>query len=110
HGSGRRTMGRVTTQNPTTTPLAGDTADARRPDDAPPRWTSYVAIGDSFTEGLWDPYPGEPDHQRGWADLLAQHLAARRVEAGEAPSRHANLPIRRREPRPSAPRQRPAAQ
>lgn len=22
-------------------------------------WRSYVAIGDSFTEGLWDPYPGE---------------------------------------------------
>ncbi len=58
-------MGRVTTQNPTTTPLAGDTTDARRPDDPAPRWSSYVAIGDSFTEGLWDPYPGEEDHQRG---------------------------------------------
>ncbi|SMF24515.1 Lysophospholipase L1 [Cellulosimicrobium cellulans J1] len=102
-------MGRVTTQNPTTTPLAGDTADARRPDDAPPRWTSYVAIGDSFTEGLWDPYPGEPDHQRGWADLLAQHLAARRVEAGEEPLRYANLAIRGRKLRSILTEQVPAA-
>ncbi|MFD6032919.1 SGNH/GDSL hydrolase family protein [Cellulosimicrobium funkei] len=102
-------MGRVTTQNPTTTPLAGDTADARRPDDPAPRWTSYVAIGDSFTEGLWDPYPGEEDHQRGWADLLAQHLAARRVAAGEDPLRYANLAIRGRKLRSILTEQVPAA-
>lgn len=102
-------MGRVTTQNPTTTPLAGDTADARRPDDPAPRWTSYVAIGDSFTEGLWDPYPGEEDHQRGWADLLAQHLATRRVAAGEEPLRYANLAIRGRKLRSILTEQVPAA-
>lgn len=102
-------MGRVTTQNPTTTPLAGDTADARRPDDPAPRWTSYVAIGDSFTEGLWDPYPGEEDHQRGWADLLAQHLATRRVAAGEKPLRYANLAIRGRKLRSILTEQVPAA-
>ncbi|WP_418884343.1 SGNH/GDSL hydrolase family protein [Cellulosimicrobium protaetiae] len=99
----------MTTQNPTTTPLAGDASDARRPDDAPPRWTSYVAIGDSFTEGLWDPYPGEDDHQRGWADLLAQHLAVRRVEAGEDPLRYANLAIRGRKLRSILTEQVPAA-
>lgn len=102
-------MGRVTTQNPTTTPLAGDTADARRPDDPAPRWTSYVAIGDSFTEGLWDPYPGEEDHQRGWADLLAQHLATRRVAAGKEPLRYANLAIRGRKLRSILTEQVPAA-
>lgn len=102
-------MGRVTTQNPTTTPLAGDTADARRADDPAPRWTSYVAIGDSFTEGLWDPYPGEEDHQRGWADLLAQHLATRRVAAGEEPLRYANLAIRGRKLRSILTEQVPAA-
>ncbi|KAJ8145611.1 hypothetical protein OY671_001313 [Metschnikowia pulcherrima] len=102
-------MGRVTTQNPTTTPSAGDTADARRPDDPAPRWTSYVAIGDSFTEGSWDPYPGEEDHQRGWADLLAQHLATRRVAAGKEPSRYANLAIRGRKSRSILTEQVPAA-
>lgn len=102
-------MGRVTTQNPTTTPLAGDTTDARRPDDPAPRWSSYVAIGDSFTEGLWDPYPGEEDHQRGWADLLAQHLATRRVAAGEEPLRYANLAIRGRKLRSILTEQVPAA-
>nr|WP_255372077.1 SGNH/GDSL hydrolase family protein [Cellulosimicrobium sp. CUA-896] len=55
-----------------------------------------MAIGDSFTEGLWDPYPGKEDHQRGWADLLAQHLAVRRVDAGAEPLRYANLAIRGR--------------
>jgi lysophospholipase L1-like esterase len=35
---------------------------------------SYVALGDSFTEGLNDPY--RPDEFRGWADRLAEHIAA----------------------------------
>ncbi len=83
----------MTTQNPTTSPHAGNASTAP---EGPPRWTSYVAIGDSFTEGLWDPYPGKEDHQRGWADLLAQHLAVRRVDAGAEPLRYANLAIRGR--------------
>ncbi|WP_253182107.1 SGNH/GDSL hydrolase family protein [Cellulosimicrobium cellulans] len=83
----------MTTQNPTTSPHAGDASTAP---EGPPRWTSYVAIGDSFSEGLWDPYPGKEDHQRGWADLLAQHLAVRRVQAGAEPLRYANLAIRGR--------------
>ncbi len=59
-------------------------------------WTRYVAIGDSFTEGLWDPYPEFADHQRGWADLLAQNLATRRRAAGAEPLHYANLAIRGR--------------
>ena len=40
----------------------------------PPFYERYVAIGDSTTEGLDDPYPdGTP---RGWADRLAERLEA----------------------------------
>ncbi|HEX6500998.1 MAG TPA: SGNH/GDSL hydrolase family protein [Micromonosporaceae bacterium] len=39
-------------------------------------WRSYVAVGDSFTEGLDDPYPSGKGY-RGWADLVAQVLAQR---------------------------------
>jgi lysophospholipase L1-like esterase len=41
------------------------------------QWGSFIAVGDSFTEGLDDPYP---DHGtfRGWADLVASALAERR--------------------------------
>jgi lysophospholipase L1-like esterase len=40
-------------------------------------WRSFVAMGDSFTEGLHDPYPNGTF--RGWADLVAARLA---VDAG----------------------------
>jgi lysophospholipase L1-like esterase len=40
---------------------------------------SFVAMGDSFTEGIGDPYPGGGD--RGWADRFAGWLAAG-LEAG----------------------------
>ncbi|GMA24691.1 SGNH hydrolase [Luteimicrobium album] len=59
-----------------------------------PRWTSYVAVGDSFTEGLWDTDPAAPDRCRGWADRLAASLSARRVAAGQEPLRYANLAVR----------------
>ena len=53
-------------------------------------WRRYVALGDSFTEGLEDRYP---DHAvRGWADRLAQALADR---CGQDVS-YANLAIRGR--------------
>ncbi|PZM94817.1 MAG: GDSL family lipase [Actinobacteria bacterium] len=39
------------------------------------RWRSFVAVGDSFTEGLDDPYPDGT--YRGWADLVATALAAK---------------------------------
>ncbi|MEU4677248.1 SGNH/GDSL hydrolase family protein [Micromonospora sp. NPDC023737] len=54
------------------------------------RWRSFVAVGDSFTEGMDDPYPDGTF--RGWADLVATRLAA---EAGPD-FRYANLAIRGR--------------
>ena len=38
-------------------------------------WRRYVAIGDSFTEGIGDPEPGSPGGNRGWADRVAEVLA-----------------------------------
>ena len=66
---------------------------------APPRWSRYVALGDSFTVGLWD-QPDADGECRGWADVLAAHLSARRVSAGSAPLEYANLAIRGRLLRP----------
>jgi lysophospholipase L1-like esterase len=57
---------------------------------------SYVAVGDSFTEGLDDAYPtgsARAGTFRGWADLVAERLAAE-GSAGTAPFRYANLAIR----------------
>jgi lysophospholipase L1-like esterase len=54
------------------------------------RWRSYVAIGDSFTEGMDDPYP-TGEHYRGWADLVAARLAEDTPGFG-----YANLAIRGR--------------
>ncbi len=54
------------------------------------RWHKYVAIGDSFTEGLDDPYPDGSGY-RGWADLVAQRLAQ---EQGSL--QYANLAVRGR--------------
>lgn len=58
--------------------------------DAPPGIDTFVAIGDSFTEGLNDPAPG--GGFRGWADLVAGALAARRP--GTPIFRYANLAVR----------------
>jgi len=52
--------------------------------------TRYVAIGDSFTEGLGDSLPDGT--QRGWADLVATGLAA----GQDGPVQYANLAIRGR--------------
>ena len=38
-------------------------------------WHRFVAVGDSFTEGLDDPYP-DGTGLRGWADLVAERLSA----------------------------------
>jgi len=54
------------------------------------RWRNFVAVGDSFTEGLDDPHPTGRGY-RGWADLVAAHLAEGRPEF-----RYANLAIRGR--------------
>jgi lysophospholipase L1-like esterase len=53
-------------------------------------WRRYIALGDSFTEGLSDPDPTRPGEFRGWADRLAEHLAV----VGEL--EYANLAIRGR--------------
>jgi lysophospholipase L1-like esterase len=71
-------------------------------------WTRYAAIGDSFTEGVGDPYEGGAagGGWRGWADRAAAELAARSNGPGSsapgsaAPGSHrfgyANLAIRGR--------------
>lgn len=52
-------------------------------------WNTYVALGDSFTEGVGDPDPTRPNGLRGWADRVAEQLAV------DNPSlRYANLAIR----------------
>lgn len=38
-------------------------------------WTRYVALGDSFTEGIGDPDETRPGYHRGWADRTAEALA-----------------------------------
>jgi lysophospholipase L1-like esterase len=58
-----------------------------------PSWRRYVALGDSFTEGLSDPDPARPGEYRGWADRLAEHLAA---ASPDADVEYANLAIRGR--------------
>ncbi|MFN8192956.1 MAG: SGNH/GDSL hydrolase family protein [Nocardioidaceae bacterium] len=55
----------------------------------------YVALGDSFTEGVGDPDPARPNGLRGWADRVAEVLAK---QPGLAPGEfgYANLGIRGR--------------
>ncbi len=62
---------------------------------ARPVWTRYVAIGDSFTEGMSDPDPTLPDAYVGWADRLAHHLDAV-AERAHLPFGYANLAVRGR--------------
>jgi lysophospholipase L1-like esterase len=51
----------------------------------------FVALGDSFTEGVGDPHPESRNGLRGWADRVAAHLAA------DSPGfRYANLAVRGR--------------
>lgn len=54
-------------------------------------WTRYVAIGDSFTEGIGDPEPKSPGGNRGWADRVAEVLSAQTDDFA-----YANLAIRGR--------------
>ncbi len=53
-------------------------------------FTSFIAIGDNFTEGVGDDLPD--GRQRGWADFVALGLA----QATTEPVRYANLAIRGR--------------
>ncbi|HEY8294060.1 MAG TPA: SGNH/GDSL hydrolase family protein [Micrococcaceae bacterium] len=54
----------------------------------------YVALGDSFTEGVGDDDPSRPNGVRGWADRVAERLAG--VPSGKAGLGYANLAIRGR--------------
>jgi lysophospholipase L1-like esterase len=56
-----------------------------------PRFRSYVALGDSSTEGVGDPDPTRPNGVRGWADRVAEVLAEQ-----DQTFRYANLAIRGR--------------
>jgi lysophospholipase L1-like esterase len=57
----------------------------------PGRFHRYVALGDSFTEGVGDPDPSRPNGWRGWADRFAEEMAAQSPGLG-----YANLAIRGR--------------
>lgn len=65
-------------------------SDGGRADTVESMYTSYVAIGDSFTEGVGDDLPD--GRVRGWADLVATGLAS---AAGEQVL-YANLAVRGR--------------
>jgi lysophospholipase L1-like esterase len=54
-------------------------------------FSRYVALGDSFTEGVGDPYPPGRNGLRGWADRVAESLAHMNPEL-----RYANLAVRGR--------------
>ncbi|MUK02952.1 SGNH/GDSL hydrolase family protein [Vibrio cholerae] len=57
----------------------------------PHPWHRYVALGDSFTEGIGDPNPGSIGGNRGWADRVAEELAR-----GQRDFAYANLAVRGR--------------
>lgn len=67
-------------------------------------WSRYVAIGDSFTEGIGDPESGSPGGHRGWADRVAEVLAT-----GTEKLSYANLAVRGRLLQQIADEQAPAA-
>jgi len=52
-------------------------------------WRRYVAIGDSFTEGIGDPIPGTDGEHRGWADRVAEVLGSQVEDFA-----YANLAVR----------------
>ncbi|WP_442860539.1 SGNH/GDSL hydrolase family protein [Arthrobacter sp. zg-Y820] len=71
--------------DPGTDPLSVAEADSPHP------WHRFVALGDSFTEGIGDPNPDSPGGHRGWADRVAEELARDRDNFA-----YANLAIRGR--------------
>lgn len=64
----------------------------------------FVALGDSLTEGVGDPHPAWPNGLRGWADLVAERLAA-----GDPGTEYANLALRAKTARDVATEQVPLA-
>ena len=65
--------------------VMGEDVSAQHP------WSRYVAIGDSFTEGIGDPEPRSPGGHRGWADRVAEVLSEKTDDFA-----YANLAIRGR--------------
>lgn len=61
------------------------------PNPQPHPWRRWVAIGDSFTEGVGDPEPTAPNGYRGWADRVAEVLSQQVDDFA-----YANLAIRGR--------------
>ncbi|MFE4952310.1 SGNH/GDSL hydrolase family protein [Leifsonia sp. NPDC056665] len=57
--------------------------------DAQHPWSRYVALGDSFTEGIGDPEPLSPGGNRGWADRVAEVLSSKTDDFA-----YANLAVR----------------
>ncbi|MBT0568472.1 SGNH/GDSL hydrolase family protein [Williamsia sp. CHRR-6] len=62
--------------------------------DAGTRYGRFVAIGDSFPEGVGDPDTVRPNGVRGWADRVAEVLSGARLGAGRSPLQYANLAVR----------------
>ena len=58
-------------------------------------WSTYVAVGDSFTEGMSDPDPETDDAYIGWADRLAESLSDL-AQMEHLPFHYANLAVRGR--------------
>ncbi|XNZ00621.1 SGNH/GDSL hydrolase family protein [Micrococcus luteus] len=77
-----------------------DSSTHRLPDDGPHTsdgpvthpWRRYVALGDSFTEGIGDPVAEKPGYHRGWADRVAEELA--RLTPDDDRFAYANLAVR----------------
>ncbi|KUG59148.1 SGNH hydrolase [Nesterenkonia jeotgali] len=65
------------------------------PDTPRHPWARYVALGDSFTEGIGDPDETRPGYHRGWADRVAEELAIGAATVAGAPKfSYANLAVR----------------
>ena len=59
----------------------------------------YVALGDSFTEGVGDPDPARPNGLRGWADRVAEVLGRSRATGLRLRQPRHPRPQARRDPR-----------
>lgn len=92
-----KSVGGVGSPGPSLTTACGRTVSPRTAlsptilHNARVEYARYVAIGDSFTEGVGDPDPSRPNGLRGWADRVAEVLAASDPDFG-----YANLAIRGR--------------
>lgn len=85
-------MSELGTANREETPEAPTTpGDPSAPEAPTHPWHRFVALGDSFTEGIGDPDPTVPGGVRGWADRVAAEL-----ERGTTGLEYANLAIRGR--------------